>query len=377
MISKLQDLLNLIGVENTNFYGEESFVRLRELAQKAHLLDWKIPIISVTGTNGKGSTVCSLAKIYQEAGYRVGVFTSPHLHQVNERISINDQLISDEDFIASIEFVRHIDKQFELSFFETITLAALYYFKGSNIDLLVLEVGLGGRLDAINILDADLVIMTSVDLDHQHILGADINAIAKEKAGLLRPQAKFIFADRSCPDNIFSLVDKLELDFWCLGHNYEIKQNEASWSFDCLGQSFVFSCFPKVHIQAMASAVLASQLLQAELPVTTQAWQRANQLAIIPGRLERYPGQPDIILDVAHNPHAVKCLYDYLSKQKISGKLHIVFSVLTDKDGAQIVKIINNLSPLWYTCLLSSERSHTEKSLESPIRLVLRSCFRP
>lgn len=360
---ELADLIQTMGVENTKFYGEGRLPLLSKFAQELDLLSWEQPIIAVTGTNGKGSTVKALASIYQAAGYRAGVFTSPHLYRVNERIALNDENISDADLLFSLQHILSFPATSEFSFFELMTLAALDFFKRSAVDVLILEVGVGGRLDAINILDADVVVMTSIDLDHQSILGSSIEAIAKEKAGLLRPKASLVFADRFCPPIILELAQEQAQAFFCLGQDYTIQPAQAGW---CLGfgkEMFVFAQNPKLDIQAMAAAMMVSWLLKNRLPLTQFAWEEANRTARIPGRIERIEGEPTIILDVAHNPHATRRLYRYLSELNISGKIHVVFSILHDKDGLEVVKIINNLSPLWYNCLLSSERSHTRASL--------------
>jgi len=363
MKQRLADLLDKIGQENTKFYHGHRLEYLTALAGKANLLTIDIPIISVTGTNGKGSTVRALASIYEHAGYRAGVFTSPHLERVNERIAVNQTLISDEGLIEALLFVHDLDVEARLSFFETITLAALYHFRSQQVDVVLLEVGLGGRLDAINILDADLVIMTSVDLDHQALLGDTIDAIAIEKAGLLRPHAQLIFADNACPLPVFSVVEEQEIDFQLLGRDYHIEAAGSAWSLRWKDQIFTFSRLPQLNIQAMAAAMMATEMLKACLPFSYAAWERANALAFLPGRLQRLEGDVPIVLDVAHNPHATSLLYSYLSQQNIKGRIHAVCAMLSDKDGKKIVEIINNLSPLWYTCILDSERSHTPQRL--------------
>ncbi len=364
-MAELAKLLQVIGLENTKFYGEGRLPVLSKFAKDLGLLSWEQAIISVTGTNGKGSTVKALASIYQAAGYRAGVFTSPHLYAVNERIAINDENISDEKLLFSLRNILSFPQAIEFSFFELMTLAALDFFKRSAVDILILEVGLGGRLDAINILDADVVVMTSIDLDHQHILGPTIEDIAREKAGLLRPKASLVFADRTCPPSITSLARELALTFLCLGQDYRIHPEKQGWSLHFGEQIFNFSQSPKLDVQAMAAAMMVSSLLKNRLPFDYLAWEEANRRARIPGRIERLEGQPTIILDVAHNPQAAGRLFSYLSQQDISGRIHVVFSILQDKDGLEVVKIINNLSPLWYNCLLSSERAHSAASLSA------------
>lgn len=364
MTSVYEEVLHKIGKENTKFYQENRLEKLAAIACKGNLLGFNIPIIAVTGTNGKGSTIKALASIYQHAGFRAGVYTSPHLQCVNERIAINQTNISDEDLLLALNFVQNLDDTSSLSFFETMTLAALYYFQLQQVDVLLLEVGVGGRLDAINIVDADMVVMTSVDLDHQELLGDSRNAIAQEKAGLLRTDAELVFADYACPSSIFSIVASLGIPFQLLGRDYSIEVFESTWRIRIAEQHYEFLQLPQLHVQAMAGAIMVSYRLQDRLPVTLAAWQAANATAFMPGRLQRIEGNIPLILDVAHNPHAISLLYKHLAQQKISGRIHAVCSVLQDKDGDKIVEIINKLSPLWYTSILDSERSHTQQSLQ-------------
>ena len=200
--------------------------RLEVLAQYASKLDclyWQIPVVTVTGTNGKGSTVTALKSIYQAAGFMAGVYTSPHLFSYHERISVNDKMISEDELIEAIRAVDDIlEESSPLSFFERLTLVALYYFKQQPLDVLILEVGLGGRLDAVNIIDADVVIVTTVDLDHQDYLGDTIEAIAFEKAGLFRSKKQAIFADIDCPRSMQEHANTLgtRLHHYAIDYNY-------------------------------------------------------------------------------------------------------------------------------------------------------------
>lgn len=369
MLNDLQQLFLQMGKENMDFYLKASLEPIRALAEKAGLLEWTIPIISVTGTNGKGSTVAALRSIYQASGYRVGVFTSPHLQKFNERIAINDKIISDEDLYRSTRYIMDLDSENVLSFFPKIFLIGLHYFKTHQIDALILEVGCGGRLDAINILDADLVIVSSVDLDHQAFLGETREEIAKEKAGLFRFNQKVIFADTYCPKAITEMAHQLQVDLACYGQDYMVLQTGQSWQLHFAEHELNFSCFPKIHLPAMASAILASIILQTQLPVFKPAWDSAIYSAFIPGRQQWIEQDIPILLDVSHNPHAVDLLVKHLDLHAPNGRVHAVFSVLKDKDGQRIVKIFNKLSPLWYTTLLNSERSHQQESLNQMFEL--------
>jgi dihydrofolate synthase/folylpolyglutamate synthase len=359
----LQHLLSQIGKESMAFYVENRLSRLSELANELDLLNWSIPVISVTGTNGKGSTVAALRHIYQASGYRVGVFTSPHLIHFNERIAINDVFIADDEFAHGIEQVIELDKDDELSFFEKIFLVALIYFKQQAVDALILEVGCGGRLDAINILNADLVILSSVDLDHQALLGNTIEAIAKEKAGLFRPNKLAIFADSHCPQSVLETAQSLHVDLKCLAQDYQIIVEESAWTFEYQSYRITFANKPHIHMHAMASAVLTALLLKDKLPISYDALSLANQNTYVPGRLQWIESENPIMLDVAHNPQAASLLVEHLRDKAIKGQIHIVFSAMKDKDCKKIIQIVNKLAPIWYTTQLDSERSHDKQSM--------------
>lgn len=364
MNSSLINLLHSIGKESLDYCNQNRLDLIREIASKANLLTWDIPIISVTGTNGKGSSVTALKSIYQEAGFNAGVFTSPHIIDFNERIAINNTLISDEDFKVALQAIIDLDCERQLSFFEILTLTALYYFKQHPLDVLILEVGLGGRLDAINILDADVVLVTAIDLDHQDYLGDSIDAIAKEKAGLFRAQGLAVYSGEVCPKSLDECAKSLNVNLSCLYQDFHIEQLPTSWRYHSDTLDCPFETTPKILLSAFAGAIRVVELLQNRLNVSFEAIQKANTTAFIPGRFQWIDDKVMVVLDVAHNPHAVSLLANRLMKMPIEGKIYCVFSAFKDKDVTEIVKIFNNMGPLWYTCLLESERAHTKQSLE-------------
>lgn len=334
-------------------YKEERLDFLKDLAQQLGVDSWQIPVISVTGTNGKGSTVVALRDIYQHAGYKVGTFTSPHLLRVNERIAVNGAVISDPDLNELANHLRATIDIFSLSWFEALFLMALVYFKTQQLDVMILEVGMGGRLDAINILDANLVIITNVELDHQAYLGTTREAIAFEKAGLFRQQQAAIFADNNCPQSVKQHCSgSLKL----FGEDYNFSLQEDGWSLYFAGQA-IHLPLPKVHVAAMSAAIYASYILIERLPVTRSCWFRANETVFIPGRFQEIDNvvAAKIILDVGHNPHAAELLYSRLPK--ITGKIHCIFSVLKDKEKREMIKIMSKAPLLWYPCVLNVERA--------------------
>ena len=338
-------------------------VNAAHVATVMNVLKWSIPVITVGGTNGKGSTVTALAAIYQAAGYRVGQFTSPHLFRFNERICINQQPITDEELCQLFARIETARAETSLTYFEMSLLAALLYFKEADLDVLILEVGMGGRLDATNIIDADLAIVTTVDLDHQDLLGADKEAIGAEKAGIFRKGHLCIYADFSPPSSLLRHAQSLETKMLCLGKDYQFhiadgqlhiqhpfqtdtletahnsdshvprlvrgiqfEHDQCSQSLPCSGsldsadkprdvefqktkcQQTLVLPLPILHPHAAVSAVIASLCLQTRLPVSEKDWTTAMQTMRILGRQYWVPGEISFLYDVAHNPQAATAL---------------------------------------------------------------------
>lgn len=356
-------------------FGPERLDMLANYAQKLDCLHWSIPVISVTGTNGKGSTVAALKSIYQAAGFKAGIYTSPHLLSYHERIRVNDRQISEDEFVLAIEAVdKVIEENLPISFFERLTLVALYYFKQQALDVLILEVGLGGRLDAINIIDADLVIVTTIDFDHQDYLGNTLDSIAFEKAGLFRAGKQAIIADTDCPFSMIEHAKMLNTNLLRFGTAYNYRQDNDSLTI-CVGeQSIKLNGKPKVRAQAFAAAVYASIILNRRLSVAKDAWQNALEIAFLPGRIQIIPGIIPIVLDVSHNPQGVRYLTQEIKKIANGVQVHAVFSMMKDKNALECVQEFNKLSPLWYNTTLNVERSHTRASIQSVFEACALTC---
>ncbi len=343
-------------------HTQEVQLRLVNPQRVAHTMDvaiWSIPVITVGGTNGKGSTVAALSAIYSAAGYRVGQFTSPHLLTFNERISINDTPISDQDLCEAFAMVEHQRHQIPLTYFEVTFLAALWYFKRSSLDVLILEVGLGGRLDATNIIDADLAIITTVDLDHQDYLGPDVETIGFEKAGILRPHQRFIYGDFDPPSTVIERAHVLETRMDCLGQTYQ---------YHCQGTQLHVTFAPKtmpiivpvpnIHLNAAAAAIVATERLQSRLPIKPEAWIQAMLRVRIRGRRQWIKSDPvTVLLDVAHNPQAVRLLAQTLQQYQPSGQVHAVFSALQNKDICGLITPLRNIIDQWYLTSLTGKRA--------------------
>ena len=347
-------------------YKREIRLGLVNVARVAKLLEvvtWSIPVITVAGTNGKGSTVAALSAIYQAAGYQFGQFTSPHLLRFNERICINQQPIPDErlcQLFAKIEAVRG---DTDLTFFEMSFLAALLYFKDANLDLLILEVGLGGRLDATNVIDPDLAVITTIDLDHQDYLGSDRESIGREKAGIMRTQRPCIYADGSPPKSVLSHAQSLAVDLYCLGVDYHYQVVGDTLHIQQSFQDPIVLPLPSLHHHAAVAAVIASLCLRARLPIPAQAWAEAMQTVRIAGRQQRVSGTISFLYDVAHNPQAALALARCLQQQAPSGMVHAVFSALKDKDICGLIKPLRSIVGQWYPACLQGKRAATQAQL--------------
>jgi dihydrofolate synthase/folylpolyglutamate synthase len=337
--------------------------RIKAVAERLDLLAPKSVVITVGGTNGKGSTVAMLEAIYCEAGYRVGVYTSPHLLVFNERIRLNRKNISDPSLCKAFLTIEQARGSIHLTYFEMATLAALLYFKLSKTDLIILEVGMGGRLDATNIIDSDLAIISTIAFDHQDYLGTTLDAIGYEKAGILRLNKTLIYSDTSIPATITQKADDLNVKTLCLNRDfsYEMSDTQLSILFST-GESLVLPR-PGIHPKAAVAGVVASRCLMTLLPVLPQCLERAINIVYIAGRQQVIYGTICTVLDVAHNPQSVNALVERINRLNVTGKIHAVFSGLKDKD---LYGLINPMSPYvehWYSAALDCERGATESML--------------
>lgn len=339
--------------------------RVQLVAKKLNLLAWDIPVITVAGTNGKGSTVASLEAIYTAAGYKVAAYTSPHLVHFNERIKYNNKKISNKA-LTEIFLRLHATKGSDaLTYFEITTLAALYYFKQQKPDVLLLEVGMGGRLDATNCIDATLSIITSIDLDHEAWLGDTTEAIAFEKAGIFRPQQLSVCAISQPPQSLLDEASKkaLALSLFKASYDYKIEANR--FKFFTNKALYAELPVPKINAKAFASAMMASIKLQAKLPVHHHAYEIAALSVAIPARQQWLTGtRTPTLIDIAHNPESVRLLADYLKAHPKTGQIHAVFSGLQDKSLSGLIEPMQPYVDVWYLTCINSPRGATEVALK-------------
>ena len=331
------------------------------------------PVITVGGTNGKGSTVALTSRILAEAGYRVGTFTSPHLLRYNERIVLDGREVSDESLVAAFERIDTARGQDTLTFFEFNTLAALLIFDTAGVDAIVLEVGLGGRLDSVNAVDADVAIVTSISLDHMDWLGPDVESIGREKAGIFRTGRPAIFGSRDMPASIAEVAQQLGTPLYRLGREFEwapqsgehsSRAQSASERWLWRGRTSRYDDLPRPALVGElqfdnASAVLcALECLSVRLPVTREAIERGLMIVTLPGRFQILQrAGVEWILDVAHNPAAAQALAAQLAARPTTGRTLAVCGILGDKDIEGVAAALRGSFDAWIVVALDSPRA--------------------
>ncbi len=317
---------------------------------KALRPDYRPPVtVTVGGTNGKGSCVAMLEAILRAQGMRVGAYTSPHLQRYNERIRIDGRPVTDAaivDVFARIDAARG---DTSLSFFEFATLAALELFAQAEVQVQLLEVGMGGRLDAVNIVDADVAVIASIDIDHRQWLGETRELIGLEKAGIFRPRRPAVIGDRDPPQSLQGYARELQVSLWRLGREFDHRQHGPSW--DWFGPGGVFTSLPLPALpgrqQLDNAATVLAALSQLRLAVTAEAIRRGLESVRLPGRYQFLPGQPPVLLDVAHNPQAAGLLAEYLRSHYAGRRILALFAVMADKDIEGMLERMGTAVDVW------------------------------
>ncbi len=346
--------------------------RVSIVADRLYLRNPTFCTISVAGTNGKGSTVAMLEAMLHAAGYKVGAYTSPHMHRYNERVRIAKNPVNDAQLCAAFEHIELTRGDTPLTYFEFGTLAALQLFGQEKIDIAILEVGLGGRLDAVNVLDADAAIVTSVGTDHKHWLGESREQIGREKAGIFRRGCPAICADPAPPASVHEVAREVGARFLQIGRDFEIERDAASWCWRAGTQVRAGLPYPALRgdhqLLNAAAALMALDTLSARLLVS-QADVRSGLLAaFIPGRFQTLAGMPVRVLDVAHNIEAAVQLCATLQAQPIIGKTAAVLGMLEDKPIDRVVAAMVPIVDHWYLATLSVERGTTAAKLYEALR---------
>ncbi|UJF23508.1 bifunctional tetrahydrofolate synthase/dihydrofolate synthase [Shewanella sp. OMA3-2] len=319
-------------------------------------------VITVAGTNGKGTTCAMLESILIQSGKTVGVYSSPHLLLYNERVRINQQDCSDDQFIAAFQAIEHARADISLTFFEYATLAGLYLFKHAQLDVIILEVGLGGRLDATNIIDSTATIITSIDLDHQEYLGDTRELVGREKAGVCRSGCFSIIGEPNLPQSVIDYAQQINCQLIRVGHEFDYQLNNANWTFSThIKQSPAFK-LPSLPLANAACVVALIDKLWPEIDYSTI--NKGLELASLPGRLECVNQTPLVLVDVAHNPHAAKYLATQLRKRvTVSGKVVAICGMLKDKDIAGVLAELVDVVSHWNMVTLSTDRGASSAQL--------------
>lgn len=323
--------------------------------------------ISVAGTNGKGSSIAMLDSILRASGYRVGTYTSPHILRYNERISIDGKPVDDQSLLRVFERIEGARGGLSLSFFEFGTLAALILFSEHPLDFRLLEVGLGGRLDAVNVVDADLALIASIDIDHQEWLGDDRAAIGLEKAGIMRRGRPAVLGDRSIPDEVLDFARDLGVVLYRSGIEFDYERGDSSWFFRSGEKDIGPLPQPALkgeHQYLNAAAVLQClELLPPQLRPSVSAVVAGLSSVRLPGRFQLFEGPVPVLLDVAHNPQAVRVLADFLDRQYPDVGIRAVFAVMRDKDVDSMVRVMKPRVLEWYLAPLNMTRAATPVEL--------------
>lgn len=346
--------------------------RVKVVAERMGL-KFDCPVITVAGTNGKGSTCAMLEAILMEAGYRTGVYTSPHLVHFEERCRVRGDIVNATDLVANFARVESArcqnGNEISLTYFEYTTLAILQLLADAKLDVVILEVGLGGRLDAVNILDADCAVITSVDLDHMEFLGSDRESIGFEKAGIMRAGKPVVVSDPVPPQSVLDHAASLGADLWRFGEDFNFSGDKLQWSWAGRGRRYAGLAYPALrgaNQLVNASGVLAAlTALRDRLPVTAQSVRNGLSMVELPGRFQIIPGQPALVLDVAHNPHSVAALTENLDAMGFYPCTHAVFGAMADKDVAPMLARVGPLVDKWYFTDLPTPRAATGEALQA------------
>lgn len=345
----------------------------RTLAVRDKLgLRFDSPVISVAGTNGKGSTCAMLESIALAAGYRVGLYIKPHLVHFEERCRIGGHSVAAEDLLPHFEAVEAARGDLTLTYFEFTTLAILRCLSLQPLDLVILEVGLGGRLDAVNAIDADCAVITSIDLDHTDFLGPDRESIGREKAHIMRPGRPAIVSDPMPPASIAAHAQAIGADLWLVGRDFSHSGDRQQWNWTGRGKRISGLAYPALRganqLVNAAGVLAALEALRERLPVPVQAVRQGLATVELAGRFQIVPGRPTLVLDVAHNPHSVAALAVNLDAMGFYPRTHAVFGAMADKDLFSVVQRLAPLVDAWYCTDLPVARAASAQTLAAIAR---------
>ncbi|MEQ1667718.1 MAG: bifunctional tetrahydrofolate synthase/dihydrofolate synthase [Sulfuriferula sp.] len=328
------------------------------------------PVITVAGTNGKGSTCAYLEAMLSAAGYRVGLYTSPHLLRFNERIRLNQAEVDDASICAAFAAIEAARGSISLSYFEFATLAAVWLFEQAAVDVMILEVGLGGRLDAVNVFDADVAVVTNIDIDHIEYLGDNREQIGCEKAGIFRPQRPAICGDSNPPNSLYAVAEQIGAHWYAIGRDFNYQVHDGYWDFHG-SRDYRDLPLPVMQgayqINNAATAIAALAQFQTHCPVDEAAIRSGLQAAQVTGRFQIAGLAPLRILDVAHNPHGARALAANLAQQPVAGTTYAVFAMLADKDMVGVISALRDVIDVWVVAGLTVPRGASAGVLQAAL----------
>ena len=356
----LPDWLALLESRHAETHIDMGLDRVRAVKDRMRLA-FTCPVIMVAGTNGKGSTCAMLESILLRSGYRTGLYIKPHFLDFNERARLDGEMASDAALIASFNVVEAARGEIDLTYFEFTTLAICHLLATSEIDVAILEVGLGGRLDAVNVIDPDVAIVTSIDIDHKDYLGDTREQIGFEKAGIFRAGKPAICSDPQPPQSLIDHADKIGADLWLIGRDFNYQGDPQQWAYGGRGQrrnSLAYPALRGANQLLNASAALAAlEAMRMQLPVGAQEVRAGLALVELLGRFQVLPGRPTVVLDVAHNPHAAAALAQNLGNMGYHRYTYAVFGIMQDKDIDAVVEHMAPYVDHWCVAALDSPRS--------------------
>ena len=344
---------------------------LERVAEVHSRLEIKItqPVITVGGTNGKGSTCAMLEAILGCAGYRAGLYSSPHLLRYNERVRVAGREADDAALAEAFAAVERARGAVPLTYFEFGTLAAFFLFSKENIEVAILEVGLGGRLDAVNVVDADCAILTSVAIDHVEYLGSTREDVGREKAGIFRSGKAAVVADPQPPESILQEIRKINARPLLIGRDFGYSAQASQWSYWGPAGRRPGLAHPAlrgaIQLRNASAALAALDALRDRLPLAMQEVRRGLAEVSLPGRFQVLPGRPQVVLDVAHNPEAAAALAANLAASGFAPETIAVFGMLRDKDVAGVVRAVAPHITRWHLATLPGPRGADARFLSS------------
>ncbi|MES2076642.1 MAG: bifunctional tetrahydrofolate synthase/dihydrofolate synthase [Pseudomonadota bacterium] len=337
-------------------------------------LQFSCPVVMVAGTNGKGSTCAMLESVLLRAGYKVGLYIKPHFLDFNERARVNGELASDAVLVAAFNAVEAVRGDTVLTYFEFTTLAIMQLLAGAGMDVVILEVGLGGRLDAVNVIDADVAIVTSVDIDHTDYLGDTREAIGFEKAGIFRAGKTAICSDPVPPQSLIDHATAIGADLWLMGRDFNYSGDKQQWNYGGRSQRRNSLAYPSLRganqILNAAAVLAALEALKLQLPVGAQEVRTGLVTVELPGRFQVLPGRPTVILDVAHNPHAASALNQNLGNMGYHAYTYAVFGSMHDKDIDGVIAAMGEHVDHWCLATLPSPRAASAAELAGRVQAV-------